>query len=131
MKMCPWNTEGLLSHRAVTWLAIKVPAVRKHLVALDDKLGHGGRNPVKRWWFDLEIVDGVSVSPRAGTNERNLNLANAARAESQKIAIYPPPLHAPPGATMREVHTIDREAALAANRNAERPADARMRASQP
>jgi reductive dehalogenase len=129
MKMCPWNTEGLLSHRAATWLAINVPAVRKHLVTLDDKLGHGSRNPVKRWWFDIEVVDGVPMAPRNGTNERELNLANAARAASQKIAIYPPELQPPPGMILSQPFPVDREAGLAANRTAETPAAARLRAT--
>lgn len=127
MKVCPWNTDGLLSHRFATWLAIGVPAARKALVKLDEKLGRGGRNPVKRWWFDIEVVDGISVAPRAGTNERDLNPANAAREQSQKIAIYPPPLQPPPGTRMSEVFPVDREAALEANRRAEDPDTARRR----
>jgi reductive dehalogenase len=129
MKMCPWNTEGLLSHRLATWLATAVPAVRGPLIALDDKLGHGARNPVKRWWFDLEVVDGVARAPRAGTNERDLNFANATRAASQKIAVYPPALQTPPGTRMTEPCPVDREAALEANRTAESPAAARRRAT--
>jgi hypothetical protein len=120
----------LLSHRFATWLAIRVPAARKTLVKLDEKLGRGGRNPVKRWWFDLEVVDGISVAPRAGTNERDLNPANAAREQSQKIAIYPPPLQPPPGTRMSEVVPVDREAALEANRRAEPPESARRRAGR-
>jgi hypothetical protein len=38
-----------------------VPASRKHLIEHDEhSSGSGERNPVKRGWFDLEMVDGVA-----------------------------------------------------------------------
>ena len=42
-------------------------------VRLDDVLRFGWRNPVKRWWQDLEMVDGVAVKPPTGVNERDLD----------------------------------------------------------
>ena len=81
MKTCPLNkvttADGSLLHRVGTWLGINArilkPAMVPLAVWLDDRLGFGKRNPVKRWWQDLEIVDGKVVKPKA-TNERDLDL---------------------------------------------------------
>ncbi|MBI4638094.1 MAG: Fe-S protein [Candidatus Rokubacteria bacterium] len=125
MKMCPWNFEGLLVHRFWLWLAIKVPAVRGLLARLDDRVGHGRRNPVKRWWFDLEWIDGVAVRPPHGANERDLRPDLVVRPEDMKIALYPPELLPPPGA--REPVPVDRRAGLRAGATAETPVGARSR----
>ena len=58
MKMCPFNKQGLLQHRLALWLAIHVPASRKLLIWLDDALEYGKRNPIWKWWLDLEWRDG-------------------------------------------------------------------------
>ena len=50
LKMCPFNKEGLVSHRAALWVAIKLPFMRRFLARLDDWLEYGKRNPVKKWW---------------------------------------------------------------------------------
>ena len=52
--MCPFNNQGLIQDRFGLWLAIHVPALRKLLIWLDDVMGYGKRNPVWKWWFDLE-----------------------------------------------------------------------------
>lgn len=95
-------------------------------VRLDDALGHGKRNPVKKWWLDLEIVDGVCVAPR-GVNQRDIDPAREASLDpaKQKIAYYPAdvmpaPDHAGPV-------PVDRKAALAAAERLETPAAARVR----
>ena len=71
MKMCPWNNEGLLVHRALTWAAIHLPWTRAPLARVDDRLGNGAINPVKRWWSNLEIVAGKIVKP-AKVNQHGL-----------------------------------------------------------
>jgi ferredoxin len=81
MKTCPLNkvvtADGALLHRIGSWLGINTTRLKRLLIPvavwLDDKLGYGRRNPGKRWWLDLEIVDGVARTPR-GTNERDLDL---------------------------------------------------------
>jgi reductive dehalogenase len=88
MKMCPWNKEGLLQHQLAMWAAIKLPWCRSFLIWLDDKLGFGRRNPVKRWWLDLEIVNKKVVKPK-GVNERDLNLDRATDIGNSKVAFYP------------------------------------------
>ena len=110
MKTCPYNTEGLLSHRAVLWAAINLPASRGAIAAWDDKLGNGSINKAKKWWFDLEQVDGVAVAPRAGANERQLDLDGNTDPAGQKIALYPPEEH-PPGDVL-DPRPIDRKQAL-------------------
>ena len=45
-------------------------------VRLDDRLGNGRRKAPKKWWLDLEVVDGVCVEPVKGVNERDLDLAH-------------------------------------------------------
>jgi reductive dehalogenase len=125
MKMCPFNAEGLLVHRLFLWLAVHVPATRRWIAWLDDRVGHGRRNPVKRWWFDLEWVNGVAVPPRAGTNERDLHLARVVKPEDQKIAIYPVDLQPPPDA--KGPVPVDRREGLRRAAAAESAAAARSR----
>ena len=81
MKTCPLNKktglDAALSHRIGNWLGIKAqwlkPVTTPLAVQWDDRLGYGTRNPVKRWWQDLEIVDGIARTPTQ-TNERDLDL---------------------------------------------------------
>jgi hypothetical protein len=98
------------------------------LIAYDDQAGGGVRNPVKRWWFDLEIVDGVCVTPR-GTNERDLSLDRADKlALDQKLAFFPPSLQPAGGTTLATVVPLDRSTGQAAYASAEKPVVARKRA---
>lgn len=124
MKMCPWNTEGLAYQRAFMWLARKLPATHGWIARMDDKLMNGSRNLVKRWWFDLDVVDGVCVAPTA-TNERDLNPENAARQGVQKIALIPPEMWPEPDE--KTVHPIDRASAIRFYEEAESPVAARQR----
>jgi ferredoxin len=128
MKTCPYNREDLVESERLLWLSIDVPAARQQLIDHDDRVGGGVRNPVKRWWFDLEIVDGVAVNPRAGTNERDLDLGREAKlAAGQRLAFFPPTLQPAGGTTMATVVPVDRPAGLAAYAAAESPAAARRR----
>jgi ferredoxin len=115
MKTCPYDREDLAATQALLWRAIATPEGRRELIAHDERTGAGGRNPVKRWWLDLEIVDGVAVAPRAGTNERDLEPGREQRlAPAQKIAIFPPALQPAGGTTLGTVVPLDRAAGLAA-----------------
>ena len=55
--MCPFNKEGLIAHRLGLWAAIKIPLLRGFLARLDNWLAFGKQNDVKKWWWDLEVVD--------------------------------------------------------------------------
>jgi hypothetical protein len=115
MKTCPYDREDLAATQPLLWRAIASPEGRRELIAHDERSGAGGRNPVKRWWLDLEIVDGVAVAPRAGTNERDLEPGREQRlAPAQKIAIFPPVLQPAGGTTLGTVVPLDRAAGLAA-----------------
>jgi reductive dehalogenase len=127
MKTCPWNREDLVEAERLMWLSIETPEARDAIVAQDDLIGAGARNPVKRWWFDVEVVDGVPRAPVAGVNERDLDLARIKLADTQKLAMFPPALQPPAGATMADLHPIDREAGLRAYVAAESPSSARER----
>jgi reductive dehalogenase len=129
MKMCPWNREDTVEARRLVELSIHVPGARPAIIKMDDELQNGKRNLIKRWWFDLEVIDGVAVHPHAGTNERDLNLGRDDKlAARQHLAMYPPTLQPPGGTTVEEVVPVDREAGLKAYAQAERPEDARRRA---
>jgi len=120
MKTCPYNREDLVESEKLLWLSIEVPEARRALIEYDDAAGGGARNPVKRWWFDLEIVDGVAVQP-AAANERNLSPGRDEKlAKAQKLAFFPPELQPKGGTTLKEVVPIDREAGLAAYAAAKR-----------
>ncbi|MES2718318.1 MAG: reductive dehalogenase domain-containing protein, partial [Pseudomonadota bacterium] len=128
MKTCPYNREDLVEAERLLWLSIEVPESRRQLIDHDDRSGGGQRNPVKRWWFDLEIVDGVAVQPRAGVNERDLDLSRTDKlAAAQKLAFFPPTLQPTGGTTLTTVVPLDRQAGLAAYAAAETPRAARRR----
>ncbi len=96
MKTCPLNKvvtwDGPIATQVASWLGINARWLKPMLVPiatrLDDWLGHGVRNPAKKWWLDLEIVDGVCVEPRKGVNNRDLDLNRNIDPAKQKIAYY-------------------------------------------
>lgn len=134
MKTCPLNKvvtwDGPIATQVASWLGINARWAKPYLtpiaVWLDDKLGHGVRNPVKKWWLDLEIVDGVCVQPRKGVNKRDLNLERFIDAKTQKIAYYSANRMPPPNS-----HGIaqvpNRKEAIASATELETPADAQAR----
>ena len=128
MKMCPWNREDTLEGRRLAELSIQVPEARAAIIAMDDELQNGKRNLIKRWWFDLEVVDGVAGAPRLGTNERDLSPERADKlGANQRLAMFPPRLQPAHGTTLDEIVPVDRAAGLEEYMNAEKPADARAR----
>jgi ferredoxin-NADP reductase/ferredoxin len=90
MKTCPWNLEGLFAESAFRWVAMKAPQTAKTLAALDDKLGRGRINPVKKWWWDIELDAKSARYIRAGaTNTRGLSPEIDLKYEDQTLAVYP------------------------------------------
>jgi len=97
MKTCPWNLEGLFSEAAFRWLAMKVPKTAKLLAKLDDRLGNGSINPLKRWWWDLEMTNGSAYKkPQKEAGYRQLNTDLDLKYEDQTLAVYPANLAPPP-----------------------------------
>jgi len=125
MKTCPYNTEGVMAERPFQWAAIKLPWTRRHLATLDDRLGRGSINPVKKWWVDIEMIEGTPVEPPKGSNARQLDLDKKAR-DTAGFAMFPPDI-APPGPGGMAPFPLDRNAGVEASQAAERPADARRR----
>jgi ferredoxin len=108
LKMCPFNKEDLPLHRLALWLAIRVPALRALLARLDDLLGYGTRNPRKKWWWDLEIVDRRVTVPTEA-NQRDLK-RNPKIPGDQKLAMFPADIM--PAGDARTVEPVDRKEGL-------------------
>jgi ferredoxin len=133
MKTCPLNkvvtADGPLLQRIASWCGIKVPRLKPLLVPvavkLDDWLGNGARNPVKKWWFDLEVLDGVCVEPVKGVSQRDLNLERSIDPSRQKIAYYS--ANAMPVPNDLTIQIVNRKAAVASAADLESPAAAAER----
>ena len=93
MKTCPWNLEGLFAEKPFRWAAMHVPAAAPYLAKLDDAVGNGGLNPVKKWWWDIEIgPDGGYRPAGREVNARGLQKDLDLKYEDQTLAVYPAPL---------------------------------------
>ena len=134
MKTCPLNKvvdwDGPIATQVASWLGINARWLKPVLVPLatrlDDWLGHGVRNPAKKWWLDLEIVNGVCVEPRKGVNERDLDLKRYIDADKQKIAYYNANVMPPPN-TQGVAYIPNRKKAIAAAELLETPGEASAR----
>ena len=130
MKTCPLNKvvtcEGSLLERVASWCGINArflkPALVPLAVKVDDWLGNGARNPAKKWWFDLEVIDNVCVDPVKGVNQRELSLGHEVDPTKQKIAYYLASMMPVPNNLESQV--VDRKAALAKAREIESPQSA-------
>lgn len=99
MKTCPWNLEGIFAEAPpFRWAAMKAPpGLAGPLAKLDDWLGNGEVNPVKTWWWDLEMVnDGPYAPSEHPVNRRELSKGLNLRYEDQTLAVYPAQLAPPP-----------------------------------
>tara|TARA_R110002049_G_scaffold307712_2_gene509133 strand:- start:109059 stop:112235 length:3177 start_codon:yes stop_codon:yes gene_type:complete len=97
MKTCPWNLEGLFAEAPFRWAASNIPAAAPLLARLDDKVGKGRLNPVKKWWWDIEQKPGGRFdTPTAPVNARDLQPDLDLKFEDQTLAVYPAPLAAHP-----------------------------------
>ncbi|MEL7215275.1 MAG: 2Fe-2S iron-sulfur cluster-binding protein [Pseudomonadota bacterium] len=97
MKTCPWNLEGLFAEKPFRWAAMNMPGAAPLLADLDDRLGRGGLNPVKRWWWDLELAaDGAYRPTKSAVNARDLQRDLKLDPSEQTLAVYPAPLAAHP-----------------------------------
>lgn len=93
MKTCPWNLEGLFAEKPFRWAAMNMPKTAPALAKLDDMVGNGGLNPVKKWWWDLELeADGGYRPTRHPVNARDLQKDLDLKYEDQTLAVYPAPL---------------------------------------
>ncbi|MDF1552924.1 MAG: reductive dehalogenase [Deferrisomatales bacterium] len=58
LKVCPWNKPYTPLHRAVNWTMRNIPLARNFAIWGDDLMGYGKPDPARKWWLDLEDVDG-------------------------------------------------------------------------
>ena len=90
MKTCPWNLEGIFKEKPFRWAAMNFPKAAPVLAKLDDTLGNGGLNELKKWWWDLELKeDGGYKEPAAPVNKRGIEPTLDLKYEDQTLAVYP------------------------------------------
>ncbi|CTQ52089.1 3-chloro-4-hydroxyphenylacetate reductive dehalogenase precursor [Roseibium album] len=90
MKTCPWNLEGIFAEAPFRWVAMNIPTAAPALAKLDDIVGNGERNPIKKWWWDIELADDGAYRPATHpVNERDLDKDLDLKFEDQTLAVYP------------------------------------------
>ncbi len=90
MKTCPWNLEGLFSEAPFRWAASNIPKLAQPLAKLDDMVGRGGLNDVKKWWWDIELYEDGGYKPaRKPINRRDLSKNLDVQYKDQTLAVYP------------------------------------------
>lgn len=124
MKTCPWNLEGVFKEAPFRWLAVHFPKLAPWMTKVDDYLGNGGINPVKKWWWDLRTDKGGNTLIATDTNSRELNTHLKLKAEDQTLACYPAILAPSP---YPEPSPIDREAGIQAYQTLLTPAEHKRR----
>ena len=125
MKTCPWNLEGLLADHLWRQLAMRAPATAPWLARLDDALDRGSINPVKTWWWDIELDRRTGRYVRAAqTNRRGLQKHLLITPDSQHLAVYPADRMPPPYPV---TYPVDREEGMARYRALLSPAAYRAR----
>ncbi len=93
MKTCPWNLEGIFKEAPFRWAAMNIPKAAPLLAKLDDVVDNGSLNPVKKWWWDLEVDDDGGYRPTQNpVNTRSLQKDLDLKFEDQTLAVYPAPL---------------------------------------
>ncbi len=128
MKTCPWNLEGLLADRVWRWVAQTVPGSAPALAKLDDRLGRGRINPVKKWWWDIELDRRTGRYVRAKlTHAREPNPDLQLRHEDQTLAVYPADTMPPPWPI---AHPVDRERGITRYRELLSPAQYRQQLAE-
>ncbi|MDA8741458.1 4Fe-4S dicluster domain-containing protein, partial [Amylibacter sp.] len=112
MKTCPWNLEGIFKEKPFRWAAMNIPKLAPALAKLDDIVDNGTLNPVKKWWWDLEIEEDGGYRPTKNTvNLRSLSKDLDLKFKDQTMAVYPATLAPPP---YLYPYTMDREKGIKA-----------------
>jgi reductive dehalogenase len=125
MKTCPWNLEGLFAESGFRWLAMNLPGSAKALAGLDDRLDRGSINPVKKWWWDIELDHASGRYVRAAqTHARGLHKDLVLKYEEQTLAVYPADTLPPPYPVP---HPVNREEGIRRYRALLTPAQYRAR----
>jgi reductive dehalogenase len=61
IKVCPWSKPYTPFHRAVNWTMRHSGMARSIAIWGDDLMGYGKPDYSKKWWFDLEDVEGDGI----------------------------------------------------------------------
>lgn len=125
MKTCPWNLEGLFADSAFRWLAMHAPGSAGMLARLDDVLDRGTINPVKTWWWDIELdKHRTRYVAAAATNRRGLQKNLHMNPEEESLAAYTSELRPLP---LPVAQPVDRDAAVARYQSLLSPSEYRRR----
>jgi len=124
MKTCPWNLAGLVHEAPFRWAAMNVPWAAKWIARLDDLLGRGKINPVKKWWWDITNDGSGKIVQAAVVNTRGLNKHIKLRYEDQTLAAYPAPLAPLP---LPMTSPVDREKGIDAYKDLLSPGEYKQR----
>lgn len=63
LKVCPWSKPNTPFHRMINWTIRHVPFARKLAIRADDWMGYGKPDTKRKWWLDLEHVNGELLIP--------------------------------------------------------------------
>ena len=125
MKTCPWNIEGVLSEGPFLWAAMNLPFTRRWIARLDDAVGNGLINPVKKWWWDLDADEDGNLVPAARTNRRQFSKRTSMDPAKQTMACYPAEIASPPVAEKPVI--LHRKIAVQKYKTAESPEEYKAR----
>ena len=90
MKTYPWNLEGLFNEALFRWAASNIPKLAQPLAKLDDMMGRGGLNDVKKWWWDIKLYEDRGYkTARKAINRRALSKNLDVQYKDQTLAVYP------------------------------------------
>jgi len=64
IKVCPWNKPRGWMHDAVRWIIQHTPTFNKTIMNIDTLMGYSKQDANKKWWFDLELVNGILHRPK-------------------------------------------------------------------
>jgi len=71
IKVCPWNKPYTPFHRAAGWTIRHSKLARSLAVWTDDVMGYGKPNRANKWWYDLEMVEGILQIPTTKGKKEN------------------------------------------------------------
>ncbi len=125
MKTCPWNIEGVLAERPFLWAAMNLPFTRSWIAKMDDVVGNGLINPVKKWWWDLDSDSEGNIIPAERTNRRQFSKRTNMDPAKQTMGCYPAEIASPPVAEQPVI--LHRKIAVEKYKTAESPEEYKAR----
>jgi len=63
VKVCPWSKPYTPFHRMVNWAMRNISLARRFAIWGDDLMGYGKPRPERKWWWDVEDLDGTWRMP--------------------------------------------------------------------